>query len=364
MPDGPARVLPELGDATRRVLEVASGVAGSMAGLYLASFGFQVTRVIAGELGSAPDGFTTPEYRDIGPASRRFLRQHKTDLPLDIGTPEGRARLAALAGEADLIIEQLTPEQRASTGEEYGRAKAARPELVTVAISPFGLNGPMAAWAATEIVVDAAGGWLQHIGKPDCGPVRPPGHQSEVMGALAAVTAGVAGLIQADATGHGDLIDLSLRECVTWFQMNPTTVYSYSGAVGHRTGGASDVNYPQGVFECRDGLVGINVLYYVEWFRFCDLLRRQDWKNDPRLETPLLRYQNRELIDEVLLPWLSSRTADEIYAAGQAHRLPFGRVNAPLDLLGSRQLRGRQFWRHIPDGGHELVLPSIPAVFS
>lgn len=360
----PGRSLPPLGDGTRRVLEIADGVAGAYAGMYLAAFGFAVTRVVAEALGTTPVGLTAPEYADIGPVANAFLARGKATAAIDPAGDEGRTRLAELVSEADLVIEQLTPERRTLLGEEYARAVAARTDLVVVSITPYGRTGPQAREAATEIVIDATGGWLQHVGEPGRGPIRPAGHQSEIMGALAAVTAGVATLIEADETGRGDVVDLALRECVTWFQMNPTTVYSYSGSIGHRTGGASDVNYPQGVFACGDGLVGINVLYYVEWFHFCDLMERPGWKTDPRLETPLLRYENRALIDEVLLPWLEARTADEIFAAGQANRLPFGKVNSPAELLRSAQLRSRGFWRDEELFGRRVVLPAVPAVFT
>jgi crotonobetainyl-CoA:carnitine CoA-transferase CaiB-like acyl-CoA transferase len=357
--------LPDLGSGVRDVLEVAHGVAGAVAGMYLAAAGFRVTRVVSPAIGVGRDGFSAPEYGDVGPVAYQFLNERKRSLSYDPADRAAQAGLADAVAQTDLLIEQLDAGERRRLGDGYARAVAARPELVVVSITPFGCSGPQADAEATELVIDAAGGWLQHIGDPDRGPIRPPGHQSEVMGGLAAVMSGVASLLPADRAGTGETIDVALRECVTWFQMNPTTVYAYSGSIGHRTGGASDVNYPQGVFECANGLVGINVLYYVEWFRFCDLMGREDWKTDPRLETPLLRFENRALIDEELLPWLAARTAAEIYSAGQAHRLPFGMVNGPRELLESEQLRARGFWRTaaMPDGT-SVVLPEIPAVYA
>lgn len=357
--------LPSPGSGTRRVLEIAHGVAGAFAGMFLAAGGFDVTRVVSQATGTRPAGFTASEYGDVGEVAAAFLHERKRVLRYDPDDEDSRASLLQAVAEADMLIEQLDDSERGRLGDQYSRAVAGRPELVVVRITPFGSDGPQAGISATELTVNAAGGWLQHIGDPGAGPIRPPGHQSEVMGGLTAVMSGVASLLQADGSGAGESIDIALRECVTWFQMNPTTTYSYSGAVGHRTGGSSDVNYPQGVFECANGLVGINVLYYVEWFRFCDLLGRADWKTDPRLETPLLRYENRDLIDEELLPWLAARTAAEIYAAGQAHKLPFGMVNGPAELLESGQLAARGFWRtaHLPDGT-AVTWPEMPAVYT
>jgi crotonobetainyl-CoA:carnitine CoA-transferase CaiB-like acyl-CoA transferase len=357
--------LPSLGSGARNVLEIAHGVAGAFAGMFLASAGFAVTRIASPAVGTGADAFSAAEYGDIGPVAAQYLHECKRVLAYDPDDAADTGRLVQAVHDADLLIEQLDPAQRSLLGDAYARAVAARPDLVIVTITPFGTTGPQSAIPATELVIDAAGGWLQHIGDPERGPIRPPGHQSEVMGGLAAVMSGVAALLQADRTGTGESVDVALRECVTWFQMNPTTVFSYSGSVGHRTGGASDVNYPQGVFDCANGLVGINVLYYVEWFRFCDLMGREDWKTDPRLETPLLRYENRALIDEELLPWLAARTAAEIYTAGQAHRLPFGMVNGPRELLESEQLRARRFWRaaRMPDGS-DVTLPEMPAMYT
>ena len=349
--------MPDLGAGSRRVLEVASGIAGAYAGMYLAASGFDVTRVNHPALGTTRNAFTAPEYGDVGELAVGFLHRGKTEAELDT-----RA-LCELVDNVDLVIEQLTPEQRESLGDRYAQALE-RPELVVVSITPFGLRGPAAETPATELTIDAAGGWLQHIGEPARGPIRPPGHQSEVMGGLAAVTSGIAALLGAEETGAGERVDLALRECVTWFQMNPTTVHEYSGSLGHRTGGSSDVNYPQGIFACGDGLVGINVLYFVEWPRFCELLGHPEWTEDPRLATPLLRYENRSVIDEALLPWLASHTADEIYRAGQENRLPFGKVNAPEELLRSAQLQARAYWQTARLNDREALLPSLPAVFS
>jgi crotonobetainyl-CoA:carnitine CoA-transferase CaiB-like acyl-CoA transferase len=147
--------------------------------------------------------------------------------------------------------------------------------------------------------------------------------------------------------------------------MNPTTVYEYSGSLWTRSGGTSPTNYPQGIMPCKDGVIAVNVMYYAEWDRLCDLLEHPEWRTDPRLATPVDRVRNRQVIDEVLLPWLERMTPDEAFRVGQAHKLPFSPVATVPDLLASEQLAARGFWVEQPDARlGEFVAPGLPFTLS
>lgn len=346
-----------------RVLELAATPAAAYCGRLLADHGAEVVKV------EPPGGDATrrlPPFVDgrvDGDASgtHQFLNANKSSLCLDLETPTGRALLRRLAGGCDLIVEDHPVGALAAWGIGFETLSADRPDITLVSITPFGQYGPAAHTPATDLTVEALGGWVYAMGDPDREPLRPPGFQASLLGGVWGAITGLATLLDARDSGVGDHVDVSLLEIVISFQMNVTTTFEYSGALSPRRGGASNVNFPQGIFPCKDGLVGINVMYYVEWERFCTFMGRLDWYEDPRLATPLLRAENRELIEETLLPWLMERTAEEIYSTGQEAKLPFARVNAPADLLASEQLAARGYWRTIetPNAG-ELTLPGPP----
>ncbi|MGH2930246.1 MAG: CoA transferase, partial [Solirubrobacteraceae bacterium] len=254
------------------MLELPGGLAASLTGRLLAQEGWAVTKVVEGPGSPAPP--EAGEYAAVAPALWAYLDEGKEIRALDRA---GDSIDAAAAGDEpyELVICQLAT-GASHAPERYASVTGSR--TVTVAISPFGLTGAYRTWQATEIVRAAMGGWLCALGDPGREPLRPPGHQSEVMAALCAVMSAVPAVLHARRGAPGETIDLSIRDAVVWFQMNPTTLYEYSGSLRGRPGAESDVNYPQGIMPCRDGQVGVNVMYYVEWFRFCDLLGEAAWK--------------------------------------------------------------------------------------
>jgi CoA:oxalate CoA-transferase len=343
-----------------RVLEFGRDVAGPYCGKILADYGADVIKV------EPPGGDPARRLDPVATGSDAsaafaYLNTNKRGVSLDLDHPDGRRIAVGLAGSVDVVIENLEPGRMDGWGLGYGDLAAVNPRLVYASVSPFGRSGPYADLPATEIVVDALGGWMYGLGDADREPLRPPGRQSEIMAGLCAAMATLGGFLEVQSSGQGDHFDVSQQDAVAFFLMNPTTVFEYSGAVWERTGGTSPTNYPQGLMPCRDGMIAVNVLYFAEWHRLCDALGHPDWRTDPRLATPLDRVRNAEVIDAVLLPWLASMTVDDAYHLAQSHKLPFARVGTVPDLLASEQLAARQYWvrqRHPVLG--DITAPGLP----
>lgn len=328
-----------------RVLEVGAGIAGSYCAKLLADVGAQVVRVDDPD-DDDPVGRLPPMGGPHGEHSVSFAYLSSGKESVVAGPDD----VAELVDVADVLLTSST----AGRSPDPERSRTRNPRLVYVDITPFGTGGPYSRLPDAELLVDALGGWLYGIGEPGREPVKPPGWQSAVLAGTVAASAALGGYLAARQSGVGDLVEVSKQAAVTWFLMNPTTVYSYSGSVWRRDGGASPTNYPQGLMRCRDGFISVNVMYFAEWDRFCTLLDRPNWKTDPRLATPLLRLRNREVIDAVLRPWLAARTAQQAYAEAQSEKLPFSVVNTPATLHHSAQLAARGFWQ-TPD--HPVLGP-------
>src|SRR5690554_2329108 len=234
-----------------RVVEIGVGVAAAICGRYLADYGASVTTVRAP---LPPSGFQPRGAHDDPAAVRRrdaYLHAGKEVVDIEFDAA-GWETLRELIQEAEVLVEAMPVGFLTEHGFGPDELRAADPSLVYVSITPFGARGPNSRWHASEIVVDAAGGWMYGIGAPDREPLKPPGEQAQVLAGILAATAALGAWLGARADGAGDFVDVSMQEAVTFFLMNPTTVEEYSGAVWTRDGGVSGVNYPQGVLPCKD----------------------------------------------------------------------------------------------------------------
>ena len=55
---------------------------------------------------------------------------------------------------------------------DYERLRRVNPSLVWVSVTPYGSGGPRAGWAADDITLMAAGGWMHLAGNEDRAPLR------------------------------------------------------------------------------------------------------------------------------------------------------------------------------------------------
>ena len=77
-----------------------------------------------------------------------------------------------LVATADFVFENAGPGAMAGRGLGFAALCDARPDLVYVAISPFGQDGPYAHHLATDLTLAAMGGAMALNGEPDRRPVR------------------------------------------------------------------------------------------------------------------------------------------------------------------------------------------------
>ncbi len=139
------------------------------------------------------------------------------------------------------------------------------PRPVIVAISPFGRSGPRAHWRASDLELMAAGGAMSLAGEPDGTPLRVSKPQAcGWAGAHAALGALIA-LNKRDATGYGDLVDVSAQASVVIAAAHAPAFFDLDGVVPKRAGafltGRSIKGARYRVFwRCRDGW--LNFIFY------------------------------------------------------------------------------------------------------
>src|SRR5262249_37709111 len=152
-----------------------------------------------------------PPGSDRNGADWRAFNVNKRILELDLQASADRARLEDLLHAADICL--LTPSDSNAHLDPHALRKN-YPHLVVVAIRPFGGVGPRSDGKGSEPGLMAAGGARARGGGRDGRPVRVSEPQSYGWaGAQAAIGALVA-LFHRDATGRGDLVDVSAQASV------------------------------------------------------------------------------------------------------------------------------------------------------
>jgi benzylsuccinate CoA-transferase BbsE subunit len=225
---------------------------GWLAGRILADLGADVIKID----GPGTDR-TRPEWRAFN-VNKRVL-----DLDPD-KIPDRQAQLDALLAKADICL--LTPTTSdANPALDPDALRERYPRLVVVAITPFGRVGPRSEWRATDLEIMAAGGAMSMAGEPDGVPLRVSEPQSYSWAGAHAATGALTALFRRDATGHGDLVEVSAQASVVIALSHAPAFFDLNGVVPTRAGafmtGRSIKGARYRVFwPCRDGW--LNFIFY------------------------------------------------------------------------------------------------------
>jgi crotonobetainyl-CoA:carnitine CoA-transferase CaiB-like acyl-CoA transferase len=332
------------------VLELTSGVAGAYCGRLLAMIGADVIKV---ESPTRPD-----EARAAGTGVDRFVHAQKRSVDLDLSTEQGAGIFERLAAGADVVIDDGAMGAPPVVRERYDALLAANLRLVLAAFSPFGLDGPRAAWQSTELTELAAGGWLPH--GPRGGRPLMPGTQCARYGVGTFAAVGVLlALAARRRSGQGQLVEVSMNEALVHLLPAPSVFFSFTGVDLPRLGD----EFPFAIYPCADSYLGVSILTQAHWIGLCQLMGRDDLVDHPRYRTGVERADPvvATEIDVIVAEWIAGQPAHETFHRAQAMRVPITIVASPTEVLASPQYEARGYWADDEDAEFgPLRLPGTP----
>ncbi len=323
-----------------RVVELAQGIAGPYAGKLLGDYGADVVKVeptggdLARHLGPFPSSGPDPEQ---GALFLHLNTNKRSIVATDDDT--GEAVVDRLLRGADIAIVS-------AEGPDPVALRALHPGLVVVSVTSFGLTGPCAGFAGSELIHLAFGGPLSASGNPEREPVKMGGEIGQYQCGSIAAMAALAALAGAEQGHGGTLIDVANVETQAGSidrRMTYLLYAAYRGQDVERAGGYSVAVFPGGCRPAADGHVQVSTL--MNWIpRMLAVLDDPDMAalyDDPGW---ILNEALPDLADAQLLTWTVSRTRQEAMEVAQAKGWPVTAVNAPVDLLDDRHFAERGFF--------------------
>lgn len=185
-----------------RILEFDGLGPVTFAGLMLADLGAEVLRL------TRTDGAAA--FQDVGGA---VLHRGRTAVPVDLKSPEDRARVLRLAASADAVIEGFRPGvmERLGLGPDDLAARNGR--LVYGRVTGWGQTGPLAHQVGHDINYIGLTGALYAMGEPDRPPRPPLNLVGDYGGGAMMLVVGVlAALVEARSSGRGRVVDAAMTD--------------------------------------------------------------------------------------------------------------------------------------------------------
>ncbi|ODU04505.1 MAG: hypothetical protein ABS81_09525 [Pseudonocardia sp. SCN 72-86] len=347
-----------------RVVDLTT-VEGHVCGRILASMGADVVKV------EPPGGDSTrgtaADADSLGAARWWAENLGKKSITLNLEVEAGRELLERLLESADVLVHSFTRPTLERLGIDHAELSLRYPRLIQAAITPFGLDGPHSSFEATDLTIQAMGGHMYVTGDDDRAPVRvgvPVAHRHG--GAEAAAAISVA-YYERQVSGLGQVIDVSMQECVVWTMLNTTMTWELTGRNEVRGGAVrrerSSPIYTRLVWRCNDGLVhfvpvggGGGRSRVKSWDRLVSwmesegygapILRAKEWNGEHQHDISQEEY---DALSAQIQAFLLTKTVAVLYDRAVVDGLLLAPVATVPDVLASRQLDDRQFFRVIED---------------
>jgi len=278
-----------------RVIEFAGLGPAPMCGMLLSDLGAQVLRIDRYEGPSAGQSILDG-HRDI-------LQRGRLPIAINLKRPEGCDAARQLIDSADLLIEGFRPGvmERLGLGPEVCLAR--RPALVYGRVTGWGQTGPLAQTAGHDINYLAISGALHTIGRKDSGPVPPLNLVADYAGGAMFLAVGLlAALLNARATGRGQVVDAAMTDGVAVLQALTLTMRAMGLWKDERQSNLLDGGAPRyDTYACADGRhVAIGALEPQFYAKLLDGLGLADDERMQRPDDPARWAVQRELIGRVL----------------------------------------------------------------
>jgi len=292
-----------------KVLDLSRHLAGPFAAMTLGDLGADVIKVEAPGRGDDTRHFP-PSWNDI---STYYLstNRNKRGVTLDLKTPRGQEIARTLAAESDIVIENFRRGTTERFNLGYDDLNEINPRIIYAAVSAFGSDGPDRDKAGVDLLMQAATGLMSITGEQGHPPVRAGTSLIDLTCGANAVQGILAALYVRERTGLGQRIEVSLLGAgVSWLTYH-ATAYFATGEVPERMGSHHGAVAPYGAYPTKDGFLVIAVATDALWRRFCGVLGLDAEVDDPRFARNTDRLTNRAVLDELLMPVLAQKIADE-----------------------------------------------------
>ncbi|MBA2321034.1 MAG: CoA transferase, partial [Deltaproteobacteria bacterium] len=239
-----------------RILDFSRVLAGPWATQMLADQGAEVIKV------EPPGGDETRAFAPlVDGVSTYFLsaNRNKRSIELDLHNPVGRSAALALAGRADVVVENFRPGVMARLGLSWETLSALNPRLVYVAIHAFGEEGGEE-WVKRpgyDLVLQAMGGAMSFTGFPGSPPIRAGAPVADLFAGLHAVQAVLLGLLDRERTGKGTKTVVNMMQVQLGALVYHATRHAVTGEAEGPRGNAHRGLVPYDIYPCADGWIAL-----------------------------------------------------------------------------------------------------------
>ena len=331
-----------------RVLDVSTILAGPLCCQILGDHGADVIKIEHPRAGDSMRGHG-PSKEGV-PLWWKEISRNKRTVALDLKSDSGAKVLRRLIAEADVLVENFRPGTLEKWGLGPDELMRANPRLVVARITGWGQTGPYSSRAGFGTLAEAMSGFAAATGEADGPPTLPAFGLADSICGIAASSAILMALRHRDATGEGQVCDLSILEPIMTAVGPAPTIYQQLGIVEERHGNRSTSNAPRNTYRTADDKwVAISTSAQSIAERVMRLVDHPEVIDEPWFASGHGRVQHVDELDAYVGEWIAARNRDEVIKAFTEAGAAVAGVYDARDLTEDEHIRETQMLTEVDD---------------
>jgi crotonobetainyl-CoA:carnitine CoA-transferase CaiB-like acyl-CoA transferase len=325
-----------------RVVSVSQFGAGPFGTQLLADLGAEIIKVENPAEGGDISRQVGPFAEDGDSLYFQSFNRGKKSIALDLRHPDGQRVLRDLARVSHAVYNNLRGDLPHKLGLTYAELGEVNRALVCCSVSGFGLTGPRAAEPAFDYLIQGYAGWMSITGEPQGPPTKSGLSVVDFATGYASIAALMAALWDAQRTGVGRDLDVSLLDTAV-SMLSYFAIWSLNrGWTPARVADSGHQSLvPAQNFPTRDGWIVVFCNKEKFWHALVDALELPDLARDPRFSTFADRAAHKDEVVARLTARFRERSTGD-WLDRLRGRVPCAPVNTIAQALDDEHVRARE----------------------
>lgn len=333
------------------VLDLTVALAGPFATLILAGLGAKVIKVEnpaggdscrtnAPYLGPHGPRLSRESEDDISVSALNRLR-NKLGVTLNLKHPDARTVYADLVRKSDIVVENFSRGTLDKLGIGYTCAHDVNPKVIYCSITGFGSTPDASPAKAMDAIVQALSGTMMTSGGLGDPPIRVGLPIGDLTAPLFGVIGILAALHQAQHSGQGQHIDVSMLGALTMMVAVETFDLLERCGIAQRTGLTVPRLAPFGLYRTKDGYIAICAPQETFARSLFEAIGRAELIHDRRFFTRDARVENVRALDAIIGDFTSRHTNTQAISILESAGVPAAEVRNPNEAVRDPRVLAR-----------------------
>jgi crotonobetainyl-CoA:carnitine CoA-transferase CaiB-like acyl-CoA transferase len=324
-----------------RILAVSQFGAGPFGTQVLADLGADIIKVEDPGVGGDSARYVPPFQGEADSPYFQSFNRGKRSVSLNLRHPDGQAVFRDLVRVSDAVFNNARGDLPDKLGLTYEALRDANPRIVCCSLTGYGRTGPRAGEPAFDYLVQGYAGYMSVTGEPDGPPGKCGVSVIDFAGGYAGMVGLMVGLFDAQRTGIGRDVDISLLDtAVSMLSYFAIWTLNRDWVAERTRDSAHQTLVPAQNFPTRDGWIVVFCNKDKFWRDLVETLGVPELAEDARFATFADRFDHRETLLPLLRARFETRTTAD-WLDRLRGRVPCAPVNDVRQALADPQVLAR-----------------------